>query len=115
MAHRHHLHPGDRVNWPNDRRDRGTVIREAGKLIIVWDRRVDGGRAHDLNEVAHDGLLSDFDVRVELHERGTTLAIRRKMAEDATRRMKTGLAADERAQNKAREQRTARYRHTPCY
>jgi hypothetical protein len=94
VAHRHHLHPGDRVHWPGDPRDRGTVIREENHLIVVWDRRVDDCREHDLSEIDHLGILLDIhEGRVWLHERPLTLELQRKSADAAERRLKAGQRA----------------------
>ena len=115
MSHRHHLQAGDRVNWPGDARDRGTVIEEEGKLIVVWDRRVDDSREHDLSEVAHDGRITDLSHRVvvELRERAPDLAGRRKLAADAERRLVAGRraqAAIERQREQAAAERDRRNR-----
>ena len=109
MSHRHHLQAGDRVNWPGDARDRGTVIEEEGKLIVVWDRRVDDSREHDLSEVAHDGRITDLSHRVvvELRERAPDLAGRRlvagRRAQAAIERQREQAAAERDRRNREEE------------
>jgi hypothetical protein len=63
------LREGDRVHWPEDPDDTGTVVGPAGALVVVWDREPDVApedldpdepAARDVNEVDEDGLVTDL-------------------------------------------------------